>query len=306
VAEHDELHVVELVRPGGRVAQDHLRKGRLRIAAARSRNEQQARDRVVRDARTDAGEIHHRLNAEVEQRGLGPDARPHEDGRRADRAGCEGDAPPEDPFSLCTGLDFYPDGPVVLDEDAADEAVRPDGEVEPLTGGQQVGDRGRKPQAVSPVLREGADAGCLWMVMVGDLGEAEASADLEEGALRRNELVSAPAADRDRATAPVELIGPCSVVLQATKVRQHLRPAPGIVAQRRPLVVIRRHAAQGNRGIDRGGAADHPATRIGNGPAGHGLGGQPPVVLAQRHPPTVLKIVRDQLEGCEVRTRVHQ
>ena len=88
--------------------------------------------------------------------------------------------------------------------------------------------------------------------------------------------------------------------------RQHLRPAPGIVAQRRPLVVVARHAAQGNRGIDRGGAADHPAARIGNGPAGNGLGGQPPVVLAQRHPPTVLKIVRGQLEGRVVRTRVQQ
>jgi hypothetical protein len=231
---------------------------------------------------------------------------PHEDGRRADRAGCEGDTPPEHAFSRCTRLDFYPDGLVVLEEDAADETLRPDGEVGPLPGGQQVGDRGGKAQAVSPVLWEGADAGCLWMVVVGDLGEAEASADLEEGALRRNELVSAPAADRDRATAAVELVGAFSVVFQASKVRQHLRPAPGIVAQRRPLVVVGRHAAQGNRGIDRGGPADHPATRIGNGPAGNGLGGQPPVVLAQRHPPGVLKIVRCEFEGCVVRTRVQQ
>src|SRR6266550_3376484 len=118
-----------------------------------------------------------------------PDARSHEDGRRADRAGCEGDAPPEHPFSLCTGPDFYPDGALVLEEDAADETLGPDGEVQPLAGGQQVGDRGGKPQAVSPVLREGADARCLRVVVVGDRGEAEASADLEEGMLRRNQLV---------------------------------------------------------------------------------------------------------------------
>ena len=91
---------------------------------------------MVHEARTDAGEIHHRLNAMVEQRGLGPDARPHEDGRRADRAGGEGDTPPEDPFSLGTGLDFYPDGPLALEEDAADETLGPDGEVGPLPGGQ--------------------------------------------------------------------------------------------------------------------------------------------------------------------------
>ena len=43
---------------------------------------------------------------------------------------------PQDPFSLCTGLDLYPDGPLALDEDAADETLRPDGEVGPLAGGQ--------------------------------------------------------------------------------------------------------------------------------------------------------------------------
>src|SRR4051812_6577673 len=144
------------------------------------------------------------------------------------------------------------------------------------------------------------------MVVVVDLGEAEAPADLQEGALRRNELVSAPAADRDRATPAVELVGALRIVFQATKVRQHLRPAPGIVAQRRPLVVIGRHAAQGNRGVDRGGSADHPAAGIRDDPAGSGLGGQSPVVLAQRHPPGVLKIVRGQLEGREVGTRLQQ
>jgi hypothetical protein len=54
VAEHDELHVVELVRAGGRVAHDHLGKGGLRIACARSRHEQQTCYRVVREARADA------------------------------------------------------------------------------------------------------------------------------------------------------------------------------------------------------------------------------------------------------------
>ena len=57
------------------------------------------------------------------------------------------------------------------------------------------------------------------MVVVGHLGEAEASADVEEGALRRNQFVSAPATDRDRATTPVELTGAFTIVFQATKVR---------------------------------------------------------------------------------------
>ena len=205
-----------------------------------------------------------------------------------------------------TGLELDPDGPLALEEDAADEALGPDGEVGPLTGRQQVGDRGGEPQAAASVLRERADARGLWMVVVGDLGEAETPADVEEGALGRNQLVSAPATDRDRATTPVELIRPFRVVLEATKMRQHPRPTPGIVAQRRPLVVVRRRAAQRDRGIDSRRAADHPAPRIGNRPPRHGLGGQFPVVLAQRHPPAVAEVVRGRLERCVVRTRLQQ
>ena len=193
-----------------------------------------------------------------------------------------------------------------LEEDPVDQAVRPDGEVGPLPGGQQVADRGGQPQAAPPVLREGADAGRLRVVVVGDLGEAQAAADLEEGALGRDQLIAPPAADRDRAAAPVQLADPVRVVLQPTKVRQHLRPAPLVVAQRRPLVVVGRHATQGDRGVDGRGAADHPATRIGNGPARHGLCGQPPVVCLQRHPPAVLQVGRGRLEGRVVRAGLQQ
>src|SRR6478736_5328147 len=141
-------------------------------------------------------------------------------------------------------MDLYPDGPLPFAEDPADQTPGPDREVEPLPGWQQVGERGGEPQAVASVLRERADAGCLRVVVVGDLGEAETSADLEERALRRDQLVWAPAADRHRATTPVQLFRPVRVGLEATKIRQHLRPAPGIVAQRGPLVVIRWRAAQ--------------------------------------------------------------
>ena len=189
-------------------------------------------------------------------------------------------------------LDFDADRLLVVDEHAVDQTVRPDGEVAPLAGGQQVGDRGGEAQAAAPVLWEGADAGCLRVVVVGDLGEAEAAADLEEGALGRNQLF----ARRQRRIAigpprPWSSSLPSRVVFQATKVRQHLRPAPGVVAQRGPLVVVRGHAAQGDRGVDGRGAADHPAARIGNDPAGDGLRAQSPVVRLQRHPPAVLKIV---------------
>src|SRR4029077_15470140 len=117
-------------------------------------------------------------------------------------------------------------------------------------GGQKVGDRGREAETAAAVLWEGADTSGLGMVMVSDLVEAEAPADLEEGELSWNQLRSAPAADGNGAAAPVQLFGPLSVVFQAAKGRQHLRPAPGVVAERRPLLVIGRHTSQSNSGID--------------------------------------------------------
>ena len=150
-----------------------------------------------------------------------------------------------------------------------------------MPGGQQVAERRGQAQPAPPVLRERAHAGRFRVVVVGDLGEAQVPADVEEGALDRDQLIGPPAGDGDRAAAPVQPGVPLRVVFQPPEVWQHLRPAPLVVAERRPLVVVGWHAAQGDRGVDRRGAADHPGTGIGNGPAGHGLRGQAPVVRPQ-------------------------
>ena len=163
---------------------------------------------MIGQARADAGKVRHRLDAQPGQRGPGTDTRAQQDRRRADGAGGQGDAPPADLFRLAFACDVHANRPVAGDQDPVDQAVRPDGEVGPVPGGQQVGDRRRQAQAAPPVLRERAHAGRLRVVVVGDLGEAEAAADLEEGALDRDQLIEPPAADRDRAAAPVQLAAP--------------------------------------------------------------------------------------------------
>jgi hypothetical protein len=55
------------------------------------------------------------------------------------------------------------------------------------------------------------------MVVVGDLWEAEAAADLKEGALDRDQLIRLPAANRDRAAAPVQPSLPVRIVFQPAK-----------------------------------------------------------------------------------------
>ena len=112
-----------------------------------------------------------------------------------------------------------------------------------------------------------------------------------------------PAADRYRAAAPVQLACPLRVVFEPPEGRQHLRPAPLIVTQRRPLVVIGWRASKRDRGVDRRGAADHPGTRIGNDPAGHGLRGQSPVVRPQRHVPALVGLVRQSCHQIDVDVR---
>ena len=235
-----------------------------------------------------------------------PDARAHEDRWRADRARCDRDSSPVDRLRLAIGVELHAERPVVCDQHPVDETMRPDDEIAPFADGQKVGDRGREAETAAAVLWEGADTGGLGMVMVSDLVEAEAPADLKEGELSWNQLISAPAADRDWAASPVQLFGPIRVSFQATKGRQHLRPAPGLVAQRRPLLVVGRHAPQSNCGIDGRRSADHSAARIGNRSAGHGLRAQPPVVRLQRHPPGILKIARRGLERRIVRACLEQ
>src|SRR5207302_342572 len=73
VAEDGLLHVVEFVRRSRGVAQDNLRKRRLEVAAAWPRHEQQARDGVVDQIRTDSRQLDERLDGQVEQRVFRPD-----------------------------------------------------------------------------------------------------------------------------------------------------------------------------------------------------------------------------------------
>jgi hypothetical protein len=82
----------------------------------------------------------------------------------------------------------------------------------------------------------------------------------------------------DMTAAAVQLTSSVRVIFQPAEMRQHLRPAPLIVAQRRPLVVVGRNTAKRDRSIDRRGAPDDPTTWVGNNPAGHRHCGQAPVV----------------------------
>jgi hypothetical protein len=254
--------------------------------------QQQPGDRVISQPCANAGEVHYGLDAQPGELGPGTNARAQKDRWRPDRTGGQGDAPSPDLFRVAFACDLHPNRSVAVDQHPVDQAVRKDGEVRSLPSRQQIGDRRRYTQAVPPVLGERAHPRCFRVVVVGDLGEAETAAHLEERTLDRDQLIEPPPADRDRAAAaPMQRARPLRVIPQPSKGRQHLRPAPLIIAQRRPPVAVGRHAAQRDRGIDSRGPADHPAARIGDDPAGDSLGGQPPVMGPQRHAPAVLQVL---------------
>src|SRR5437764_553676 len=88
-----------------------------------------------------------------------------------------------------------------------------------------------------------------------------------------------PAPDRNRATLTVEIAALVLVVLELTKVREHLLPAPGVVAEARPFVVVGRGAAQGDRAVDGRRAARCLAARVTDLVAGPGIGDELPVMV---------------------------
>jgi len=89
----------------------------------------------------------------------------------------------------------------------------------------------------------------------------------------------------ERSADAVELALAALVVLGLDEVREHVVPAPALVAHLRPAVVIGAVAADVDHRVDRGGPSERPATgqiALTAGEAGLGIGDQRPVVLARR------------------------
>src|SRR5919197_4541486 len=82
----------------------------------------------------------------------------------------------------------------------------------------------------------------------------------------------------------------------ASATGKHVLPAPPVIPERRPLVVIRRNPAKRDRRVDGRGSAGDAAPRVGDRPPWHGLGPEAAIVLPERHRPTVLQVPRRRLE----------
>ena len=97
----------------------------------------------------------------------GADTGEEEDVGSTNGSGTENDLIGIDGKHLFTAYDKQTSGPVAIEYDAVDQAIRADGEVEAVSGGVEISDGGAHPDSVYYVEREGADTGAVGAVVVG-------------------------------------------------------------------------------------------------------------------------------------------
>ena len=157
-------------------------------------------ERMVEQVCANARSVSPDSDADLTEVGLGSDAGPHQDRRRAVGASRQDD--------LCGAIDVAvagtnAHGPIILDLDSIDHRVRKDGEIGAGAGGREVRERCIHPDPIGDVLRPWADRGTLVAstVEVDDDGEAQPLSRRRVGLIDGTELAGSRAPHRNRAVA---------------------------------------------------------------------------------------------------------
>ena len=210
------------------------------------------------------------------------DAGQQQDVGRADGAGGQDNLLALDGEGLAAALHLDAHGLLALEDDAAGDAVGPDGQVQAVSGRVEIAQGGAPADAIGVVEGYRADAAGLGVVVVGDFGEPLVAAGLEEGGLVGQQFLALEASGDDGAVGVVEVIaGEVGVGLDAPQEGQQLDEAPLVVAHLGPGVVVLRYSAQEHLAVDGAGAAGDLAAGHHHGWGGvGGLAPELPVVVA--------------------------
>ena len=246
-----ELHVVELIAAGRRVAQGGLDHRILEAGDIRPGGQRDHRPRMIEQSRADARGVPHDGHAQPLEHVARADAGAHEHRWRLDRAGREHNPAAFDRLDDAVGLHLQPADSPAGDDDPPHQGARPDREVRALAGRREIGQVGADAHPFPLVHRVRPGAGGGRIVVVGAVGIAERPAGVEEDALERHQLPGRVTPDRDRAVDAVELVRHVLVRLQADERGEAARPGPLRTAGLRPLVVVPGLAAQSNAGVHR-------------------------------------------------------
>ena len=127
---------------------------------------------MVAEVLADAGEVLDDGQAHLLQVGGRADAGEHQDLGRGDGAAAEYDLVGVHSESLAAALDLDTAGALTVEQDAVDEDVGADGEIEAVAVVGDVGEGGAHAYAVGVVHGQGADASGVGVVVVVDLAVA--------------------------------------------------------------------------------------------------------------------------------------
>ncbi len=201
-----------------------------------------------------------------------------QDPDRADRAGRQDHLAPRPRFVEAPALAIADARrPQAVQQHGLGEHPGLEPQVRPVQHRLQEAPRGRPSQPALLVHMEGADTGVVAGVEVGRRGDAHLVG--RPGDRVQHIPVDPRRLDPPLAPRAVMLAVAEEMVVQPPEGRQHIVPAPAGQAELAPMVIVGRLAAHGDHGVDRRGAADHPAAGIVQGPAV-----QPRLGLGPVHP----------------------
>jgi hypothetical protein len=158
---------------------------------------------------------------------------------------------------LAAAFRLYPIGPASLNQDAPDDNVGADGEIEPMSVGIDVRESRAHPHTIGIVHGEGPEPGGVRVVVVIGLGVTAFQAGRLERILQRQPVLRLMAAHWHRAFRTVEIVLYIGIGLQLPKKWQKVDVAPLVVTPFSPPVVILGDTAQENLAVDGAGAAHH-------------------------------------------------
>ena len=160
---------------------------------------------------------------------------------------------------------FDADRPAPVQAQAGRLSLGDHGQVGPVLNRAQEGLRGVPAHAAFLVDVEVAAALVVAAIEIPGLGDAGLGRGLLKGV--EDLPFEAHVLDPPLAARAMQVVGALVEVLGAGEQRQHLVPAPARIAELAPTVVVARLAAHVDHAVDRGAAAQHPATRIVERPA---------------------------------------
>ena len=160
-----------------------------------------------------------------------------------------------------------------------DEAVGPDGQVQPVANRVQVAEGRALTHTVNYVEGQGPDTRGVGAVVVGAVAKSRVPRRLVEGALVGRPLILGVSAAPDGAVGAVELVPEVLVGLHPLEVRENLFERPLVVAPFGPAVVVFADSAEELGVVDRARAARNLAPRDVHVDLGSGPGAEVPDVV---------------------------